>query len=178
MSPWGWEPKRSHGIWRHGARSMHPFIAATPWLTLVLLIVLFWLMGSVLTIEKGVVFELPEDGLEEGETTGLVAVVMPTEHDTLVFFDDSRYVIEDEDSFAALGENLAERAAKAERKTLLVLADKRVPSGQLMKLAESVRKCGVARVLFAAKRSASPEPLTRWESFTSPKTPPWRTIRR
>lgn len=153
MSPWGWTPERTQGIWKYGAAWLKPVVAALPWLTVALLVLMFDLLGGHLTSAEGVLFDLPAEGLVEDEQTSLVALVMPMPRETLVFFDDARYSIGDEISFSAFGEHLADRVEKAERKTLLVLADRRVTGGDLMKLAAVARKNGVSRVLFAEKKS-------------------------
>ena len=75
-----------------------------------------------------------------------------TKGKTLVFFDDSRYVLDDVSSSRALAEHLAERVARSESKTLLVLADRRVHGGDLMDLAAVAKRGGATKVLFAQKR--------------------------
>lgn len=157
MSPWGWTPERTHGIWRHGAPCLKPLVAAAPWLTLALLLVLLWIVGGTLVAVKGVVVDLPEDGLSDGETTGPVALVLPVKHETLVFFDDSRYLLGDGASAAAFVEHLAESSAKAGGQTLLAFADKRVSCGDLMRFAALARQGGVKRVLFAEKKAEAEE---------------------
>ena len=153
MSPWGWTPERSQGIWKYGAAWMKPLAAAVPWLTVALLLMMFYLLGGKLTSAEGVLFDLPATELAENEPTSLVALVMPMPRETLVFFDDSRYSLGDEVSFAAFGEHLADRIDKAEGKTLLVLADRRVAGGELMRIAAAARKSGAERILFAEKKS-------------------------
>ena len=59
--------------------------------------------------------------------------------------------------FISLGENIAARAEKSPSKTLLVLADRRVPGGDLMKLADVARRSGITRILFAGKNADSAE---------------------
>lgn len=157
MSPWGWSPERSQGIWRYGAVWLKPFVAAAPWLTVVLLLVMIHLVGGTFTAAKGVLFDLPAGQLAEGEATGLVALVMPTDHETLVFFDDSRYLLGDDASAATLREHLSESVRHTGDKTLLVLADRRVAGGDLMKLSGIARNGGVEKVLFAEKRQERAE---------------------
>lgn len=152
MSPWGWTPERTLGIWRYGAIWLRPFAAAVPWLTLLVLLLMLNVVSNTMTAAKGTLFELPEAGLAEGETTGLVALAIPHAHETLVFFDDSRYVLDDASSARALAEHLAERVARSESKTLLVLADRRVHGGDLMDIATVAKRGGAAKVLFAQKR--------------------------
>lgn len=157
MSPWGWSPERTQGIWRYGAPWMRPFAAAVPWLTIGLLLLLMHFVGGTFTSAKGVLFDLPEAGLAEGEATELVALVMPMPHETLVFFDDSRYVLGDASSAAALREHLAERLGRTANRTMLVLADRRVSGGELMKFATIARKGGVSKVLFAERKASGQE---------------------
>ena len=153
MSPWGWTPERNLGIWRHGAVWMRPFSAAVPWVTLALLLVMLHVVAGTLTAAKGTLFDLPDSGLAEGEATGLVALAIPHAHETLVFFDDSRYVLDDAASMRAFGAHLSERVARSESKTLLVLADRRIHGGDLMEIAAVAKRGRVAKVLFAQKRA-------------------------
>lgn len=156
-TPWKWTPERTLGIWRHGAPWLRPIVAAAPYITVVLLLLMMHVAGSAMTAAKGVLFDLPDAGLADGAATRLVALMLPRDHDTLVFFDDSRYVLGDETSLRTLGENLSARAERTEDKTLLVLADRRISGGDLMKFAAVARRNGVARILFAGKSEESAE---------------------
>ncbi len=157
MISWGWNPRRTEGIWRHGLPAIRPFVAAAPWLAVMLLLVMFHLLDGELVAAKGVLFDLPDPGVTGGEASGLVALVLPMHHETLVFFDDARYMLSDGASAAAFSRHLAERAARTDRKTMLVLADRRVAGGELMKMASIARRSGVGRVLFAEKREGERE---------------------
>ncbi len=156
-TPWNWTPERTLGIWRHGAPWLRPVAAAAPYVTVVLLLLMLHIAGGALAAAKGVLFDLPDAGLVDGAATKLVALMLPRDHETLVFFDDSRYVLADETSLRALGENLSARTERDESKTLLVLADRRVSGGDLMKFAAVARRNGVARILFAGKSEESAE---------------------
>lgn len=151
MSPWGWQPERTLGIWRHGAAWLRPIVAAAPYVTVLVLLMTLRFVGETLAVSKGVLFDLPEGDRAEGEVTELVALVMPTAHETLVFFDDSRYLLDDAASARSFGTSLSERLRRSERKTLLVLADRRVAGGELMKLASIARSSGADKLLFAEK---------------------------
>ena len=153
MSPWGWTPERNLGIWRHGAGWLRPFVAAVPWLTVLVLLIMLYVASGTLTAAKGTLFDLPDAGLADGEATGLVALAIPHAHETLVFFDDSRYVLDDAASMRAFGEHLSERVRQSEPKTLLVLADRRIHGGDLMDIAAAAKMSGATKVLFAQKRS-------------------------
>ena len=141
------------GIWRHGAGWLRPFVAAAPYVTVGLLLLMLHMVGGTLTAEKGLLFDLPEGEAGEGAQTDLVALVMPLRRETVVFFDDSRYVLGDATSLRSFGEQLADRIAGRESKALLVLADRRVPGGELMELAAVARQSGAARILLAVKRT-------------------------
>ena len=154
MKSWGWMPERSHGLWRMGPLWLKPLAVAVPWVTTGLLALMIHMVGGTLTAAEGVLFDLPEAGLAEGEATQLVALVMPMPGGggTYVFFDDARYTLGAPSSAAAFGEHLAERAGKFERKTLLVLADRNVPCGEIALLSSVARTSGVERMLFATKK--------------------------
>ena len=136
MSPWKWTPERSQGIWRHGPAWTRPLVSAAPWVTVLFLLLMLYMVSGTFVTERGVLFDLPDSsGLDEGESASLVALVMPMPHETLVF------------------SHLEDRVAKSNRKTLLVLADRRVATGELMKIAAMARRSGVGSVLFAEKRA-------------------------
>lgn len=157
MSPWGWSPERTQGIWRYGAGWLRPFAAAVPWITVLLLMLMMHMVGGTFTSEKGVLFDLPEGSAADGEPTGLVALVMPMPRETLVFFDDARYTLGDGRSAASLAEHLGQRVGRLTNKTMLVLADRRVPMGELMKFASIARQGGVSKVLFAERKAGAQE---------------------
>ena len=158
MSPWGWSPERSLGIWRHGAAWLKPFVAAAPAVSVGILVLLLHVVSGTLTAAEGTLFDLPSAAPTDavlGEAP--VALVMPVPRETLVFFDDARYLMGDDASVRALGDQFAHRFARASRKTLLVLADRRVASGELMRLAALAKANGVERILFAEKKSGTGE---------------------
>lgn len=151
MIAWGWKSERSEGIWRYGLPAIKPFAVAAPWLSLIILILMFHIISGTLTTAKGVLFDLPDAGISDGETTELVALVMPVRDETFVFFDDSRYVLSEPASYATLASRLSERVSRTDRKTLLVLCDRRVDGGELMKITALAKTSGAERVLFAEK---------------------------
>lgn len=150
-STWGWQPGRTEGIWRYGPLWLKPFAAAVPYLTVIILLVMFWLVSGSYSLTGGLLFDLPESGVAEAEASELVALVMPVKQDTLVFFDDSRYSMDDDFSRAAFGTHLAERLARVESKTLTVLADRRVTGGEIARIASLARVSGALRVFFATR---------------------------
>ncbi len=157
MSPWGWTPERSQGIWRHGAAWLRPLVAAIPYLTVGLLLVQLRFVSGTLTAAEGTLFDLPDAVPTDAVTETPVALMMPVPRETLVFFDDTRYLMGDDASMRALGEQLASRFARREKQSLLVLADRRVSAGEMMRFASLAKANGVARILFAEKRVGAGE---------------------
>ena len=157
MSTWGWQPRRSRGKWEHGPLWLKPLSASSPWIALVVSVLMIYMSGTSLSTAQGVLVDLPEAGLAEGEATELVALVMPmsANGDVCVFFDDARYTLGSAASVAAFGEHLAARADRIEAKTLLVLSDRSVACGELSKVAAVARASGLGRILFANKRRAA-----------------------
>ena len=155
---WGWRPAQAEGIWRHGARWTKPLFAAVPWITLVLLLVMFSLLGDRLTAAPGVVFDLPAPVGRQTAAPDMTMLALPSANvgesgGTLAFFDDARYVLDDPQSVALLREQLLSHVQDGSaRTTLLVLADRRVTSGDLLRLVGIARDSGVKRVQIAERR--------------------------
>ena len=133
---WGWRPRQTEGIWRHGCAWTKPLFAAVPWITLTLLMVLFAFIGDRLPQVPGLVCDLPAPVGGQAEATGLAALVLPaagTDGETLVFFDDARSSLSDAASVATL-------------------KDRRVPTGDVMRLVGIARESGLVRVQIAERR--------------------------
>ena len=152
MSQWGWTPARNLGIWRYGAGWIRPIVAAIPYLTVGLLLLMMQMIGGTLTAYKGVLFDLPDGDFTDGDSQGMVALVMPVQHETMVVFDDVRYLLGDAVSMRSLAESLADSTERREGKSLLILADRRVSTGHLMEVVSAAKRSGVSRVLLAGKR--------------------------
>ena len=158
MSQWNWKRDRSKGMWRTGPGWLAPFLAVVPWLTVVLLVLMIYMVGGTLASAEGLLFDLPDStGIVDGESAPLVALVMSKQRETLVFFDDGRYTLGDETSASALASHLEERAAKTDRKTLLVLVDKSIATSDLVKFSGIAKRSGIERILIAEKREGKAE---------------------
>ena len=157
MSQWGWTPARKLGVWRYGAGWIRPVAAAVPYLTILLLLLMMHMVGGTLTAHKGVLFELPGGSFVEGEESGMVALVMPVQRETMVIFDDVRYLLGDVVSMRSFAENLAESAGRKSGKSLLILSDRRVSTGHLMEVVSAAKRGGVGKILLAGKRGGADE---------------------
>lgn len=156
-SQWGWTPARNLGIWRYGAGWMRPFAAAVPYLTVALLLLMMHMVGGTFTAYKGTLFDLPDGNFTEGDGSGMVALVMPVERETMVIFDDVRYLLGDAASMRSFAENLAESIGRNSGKSLMILSDRRVSTGHLMDVVSAAKRSGVGRVLLAGKRGGAGE---------------------
>lgn len=155
---WRWRTASDAGVWAHGAKWARPLSAAAPWLSLVLLVSLFGIVSKEVTLGRGTVFDLPESAAADADDPGLTVFVLPVPRDagggeeTLVFFDDARFAPADAASAANLQHRLSARVSDARSRTLLILADRRVPAGDLMKLMALARKAGLRHVQVAERR--------------------------
>lgn len=154
-SAWGWQIPRDDGVWAHGAAWARPFIAACPYLSFGVLLLQLAFANSVFSTDvPGVVVDLPAGAVSESALPSEVALVSPAENHSsppFVFFDDGRYDMSSSDDIAAFKLRLAAKTAK-NSDTLLLLADRRIPSGELMHIVEVVRASGVKRVQIGEKK--------------------------
>jgi len=66
--------------------------------------------------------------------------------ETLVFFDDERFVLDAPAQLEQLTERLHARVALEPRREILLLADRRIPHGDVMRVVNLAREAGVGRV--------------------------------
>lgn len=158
VGKWKWRAASDAGIWTHGVKWARPFSAAAPWISLALLAVGFALASRETTMARGTVFDLPASLAADVDDPGLTAFVLPLPRnvgggdETLVFFDDARFTPADPASAANLRKRLSARASDANSGNLLILADRRVPAGDLMKLMAIARNAGLRHVQVAERR--------------------------
>ncbi|MGN0877413.1 MAG: hypothetical protein ACI4TC_09100 [Kiritimatiellia bacterium] len=158
MISWGWRNRRSYGLRDYAPRWLRPISAAVPWLTVGLLFQMICLLGGTLTTSEGLLFALPEEGRaglveqKDLEEASLVALLLPTPQGTLVFFDDTRYVLDDDVQMARFAERLRDRVKTPGADALLALADRRISWGHLHRFGAYVRTGGVGRIQFAQKK--------------------------
>ena len=157
MSQWGWTPARNLGIWRYGAGWSRPIAAAIPYLTVCLLLIMMHMVGGTMTSCRGVLFELSDGVQSDGEVSELVALVMPVQHETMIVFDDARYLLGDAASMRSFGEDLSGSVERRTGKSLLILADRRVSTGHLMEVVSAAKRSGVDKILLAGKREDAAE---------------------
>lgn len=152
MSSWGWRNRRHADASACGPNWLKPLAIAVPWLTVGLLFVMVLAIGRTFTSSEGALFALPDESVGDVAVSTSVALLLPTQQGTLVFFDDTRYVLEDDVQMERFGRQLEERMRKSEDKRLLAMADLRIRHGDILRFAGVVRRSGAEQVLFAEKR--------------------------
>ncbi len=152
MSEWGWDDRRRRGGRSYLPRGLRPLVKVVPWVTVGLLFMIIYLVGGAFTKASGALFALPETEVSDVADADAVALLLVTPQGTLVFFDDTRYLLEDESQMLQFSEALSEKMAGRDGRTLLALADMRIRGGNLFRFAAVAKRSGVERVLFAEKK--------------------------
>ena len=133
-------------------------VQAAPWLTLALIVALFILLQGVLAPVPALLFDLPEPGMADSAQPGLVALLIPGDVEgaetegTLIYFDDARYALSDQASIDEFSNRLGDRAVETKCGVLTLMADRRVPAGDLMKVMALARSRRLLHVQLAEKR--------------------------
>jgi len=151
-----WRAQALRDKHRPRSRLGQAFLAAAPWLDVMIVCALFVWVGTRLTLRPGVVFELPAAPFQEGLHESVTAVLLPVgrnarSSETLVFFDDERYSLSDPQQVQRLGAAMRNLLAHSARRDLLLLADRRVPHGDVMGAVNLARAAGVQRVNVGVK---------------------------
>ena len=133
-------------------------VQAAPWLTLALIVALFMLLQGVLAPVPSLLFDLPEPGTADSAQPGLVALLIPGDVEgaetegPLIYFDDARYALSDQASIDEFSNRLGDRAVETKCGVLTLMADRRVPAGDLMKVMALARSRRLLHVQLAEKR--------------------------
>jgi biopolymer transport protein ExbD len=149
---------RSHRhIHRFGGPWAQAVLYAVPWINVLILVVLLFLYHERIAVSPGVLFDLPSTPLREGSHTGLTALMFAVTHEVmareeaLVFFDDARYMVADDDQMAALADQVRLKIKSSTSRDFLLLADKHVRHGDIMRFVNILRNAGVSKVNVAEK---------------------------
>lgn len=154
---WGWHARRNEGIWKYGPGWAKPLVAGAPWITICLLVLMFYGISGHFVSRPGTIFDLPPTAASEDIHPEHVALMLSVPRETaggaetLVYFDDARYILSDESSVRLLETRMAELTAAASRKELLLMCDRRVSHGEVMKFTDIARRAGVAMVQVAER---------------------------
>ena len=154
---WSRQIRKHRNIYRFGGVWAQTLLAAVPWINALVLTVMLLAVHGQLAVTPGVAFDLPRAPLREGARRSLTALMIVVARDTpggeesLIFFDDDRYASQDEEQMAMLSERLRNRMALGRSRELLLLADKRVPHGDVIRFVNVAREAGMRQVNVAEK---------------------------
>ena len=129
-----------------------------PWVTILLIAVLFVFLQGALAPAPSLLFDLPSAGAADSAQPGLVALLIPGDIEgvgsdgTLIYFDDARYVMTDQASLDEFSNRLGERSAETKSGVLTLLSDRRVPAGDIMKVMSLAKAARLSHVQLAEKR--------------------------
>ncbi len=148
---WGkWTSDGLRTRFRPRSRIAQPFLQIVPWLNFGLVLMLLFVLSGRLTLQPGVVFELPRtvfrEGMQRGPSIVMIRVQRSEGPQTLVFFDDVRYQLDLSEQNEQLRAELARAALRPEGRQLLLLADTTVPHGDVISLVDLAREVGIRRV--------------------------------
>lgn len=149
---------RSHrSIYRFGGVWRQAMLVWAPWFDALVIIVLLLVVHARMVVSPGVMFDLPQAPLREGMHAGLTALMIVVSRvpggadDTLLFFDEDRYIMRDQEQMRMLAERLRARVALAARQELLLLADRMAPHGDVVAFVNLAREAGIQRVNVAQR---------------------------
>ena len=127
-----------------------------PWLTFLLIAVLFVFLQGTLSPAPSLLFDLPEPGAADSAESGLAALLGDIEgaeeEGTLIYFDDARYVLSDPSSLDEFSSRLGNRAIETKCGVLTLLTDRRVPAGDVMKIMALAKANRLIHVQLAEKK--------------------------
>ncbi|MBN1557938.1 MAG: biopolymer transporter ExbD [Lentisphaerae bacterium] len=131
-------------------------IGAAPWVDIVLLLIFFLLVDSKLVLQPGVRVDLPRAPFREGAAFGMTAVVLSVGGEggarrEIVFFDDERFLVSDENQMRGLRSAFASRARRQENPGLIIQADKSVRHGTVVNVMNMALEAGVEQVTLAVE---------------------------
>ncbi len=147
---------RNRGIWKYGPAWARPLCAAAPWLCVCALFFTFVVASVRFARVPGVPFELPAAGDAEAENADAVVVLAAvpgadSANRTIAFFDDERFSLADAVQKNAVQKRLYRAVREEGMKSLLVMADARIPAQDVMAIAGMARKAGFERILAGAR---------------------------
>jgi len=139
------------------SRIGHGLISIAPWVNIVLLLFFFLLIDRKYVMEPGIVVELPKAPATQGSPFGMTAVVLSIrgmangEREEIVFFDDVRYKLKQEEHQKRLQRAFSAKVKNGEESVLVIQADRNVSHGTVVDLMNMALDAGVDKVNIAVK---------------------------
>ena len=151
--------RRHRNVYRFGGTWAQTLLTAVPWVNAVILVLLILSVHDKITVSPGILFDLPTEPLREGTHSSMTAMMIPVasevhpgRQETMIFFDDDRYMSSDPEQMGLLSERLRQISMQNRPDgSLLLLADKRVPNGDILGFVNRAREAGITLVNIALK---------------------------
>ena len=129
-------------------RRLRGLLIVSPWLDVLLLLLLFMVTQSSFVVQPGVVLELPLSESNGYARYGDLVVTIPQEG--MFFFRDERMTLE------GLGRALLQEARQDADRALIIEADQRITHHTLVEVYNMAVSAGLHQVLLATRSPASP----------------------
>lgn len=129
-------------------RSLRGLLAVAPWVNVVLLVLMFFVVNSSFVIQPGISLNLPTTPVTGGARFGDLVVTIPQEG--MFFFNDERMTL---DGLAAA---LAREAREHPDAALLVEADGRIDHQTLVRVYGMAHQAGLREVVLATRQPGPP----------------------
>jgi len=152
--------------WRFGATSrarfrrqnffLQGFLAAAPWLNILLVGALLCFVGKRHLTQRGTSFELPFAPLEEGAPLDTpTALLLEHENGALLFYEDLRYHADRSEDLSRFTESLRQTVREGHDEIILC-ADEKISLATLMPVVHAARAAGVRHVNVAGRKQSPP----------------------
>ncbi len=152
-----WVDLRGTGL-RSGRRNRRrpatAFLQLVPWLTLIVVLALFFSVWHRVLVVPGVRFSLPAGAFVEGSAGSINLILLRATQPapaTLAFFNDVRFSLTNGTDAVRLRKDIQATLDRGQGGTLLLLADRNVPHGDVMAAVGIAREAGVRDINVAVK---------------------------
>ncbi|MFC1462474.1 ExbD/TolR family protein [Verrucomicrobiota bacterium] len=133
-------------------------VSMAPWVDIILLFLVFLFIDGKFVLQPGAVIELEEAEFVGGLRAGAMLVVTSVKaspkgaRDEMVFFDDVRFLVAQEEQMENLQKAFRGTVIKRPETDLTIHADKQVEHGTIMKLLGMAKRAGIKRVNLASRQ--------------------------
>ena len=128
-------------------RPVRGVLDVAPWVDVVLLILLFFIVNSSFVMRPGITMDLPVSAMADGARYD--AMVVTVAQDNMVFFNDEKLTLD------GLAPRLEDAARKRPDATLVIEADARVQNGTLVGIYNMAMNAGLKQVMMATRLPAA-----------------------
>lgn len=138
--------------------------ASVPWITILVLFLMIVKIDGLFFLDKGTGIDLSE-GSADVMKSNAVALMFYTDEGTLVFFDDTRYVMNNPSQMDMFAQQLSDQVSRIPvsdtnnrqlSPVLLLLMDRRIAVEEQMVVVRIAKKSGFKRILLAQKKDTNP----------------------